>query len=77
MKTISLALFALLTTTQAVRFVPENLGGWVSPMNNRDDGLEDETVVTQLSSKINMAKKTMGKDEYDHDPTTTSPYDGQ
>ena len=74
MKTISLALFALLSGTQAVRFVPDQEGGWVNPTTARDDGIDDETVVTQLSSKINIAKKS--KDEYDHDPDTTSPYDG-
>ena len=76
MKTISLALFALLSTTQAVKYVPDVQGGWVNPMlNARDDGLDDETVVLQLASYISMGRKH--KDAYDHDADTTSPYDGQ
>lgn len=75
MKTISLAVMALLSTAQAVNLSNDNEGGWVNPIYARDDGLDDDTVVTQLDSQINMERKNKQRDEYDHDENTVSPYD--
>lgn len=47
MKTIStIALVALLSSSQAVRFSDDNEGGWVNPLTASDNGVGDDSVVT-------------------------------
>ena len=67
----------------------EKESGWTNPLGWSDTGDDDDTVITQLDSQINMSshhhkkhrnrlvqKNSRAHDAYDGDHNTVSPYDG-
>ena len=66
----------------------EKKSGWTNPLGWSDAGDDDDSVIAQLDSQINMSshhhkkhhklvqKKSRQQDEYDEDHNTVSPYDG-